>query len=199
MKSRIFAAFFLFIPLAVWTHAEGRIKLDSSTPYGKIINLDPKDVDPSGLPLTSVESLHSTGSPQNVDLATWRLTVSGSGVRTPLLLSYEDLGRMPKIKKRIILICPGFFYDYLEWEGVPLSDLLEKAGVADFSRVSFTSVDGYSESFKKDEVRGHLILVATKGNGEPLPRAQGFPARVVAEDIFGGRWMKYLTKIDINK
>jgi len=197
MKCRMLAVLFLLIPLALWTHAEGRIKLDGSTPYDKIIELDPKDVDPSGLSLTSVQSLHSTGSPQNVELAAWRLIVSGPGAKTPLSLSYEDLGRMTSMKKRVILICPGFFYDYLEWEGVPLSALLEKAGAAEFGEVNFTSVDGYNASFKKDEVRTHLILVATKGNGEPLPREHGFPARIVAEDIFGGRWVKYLTKIEI--
>jgi sulfoxide reductase catalytic subunit YedY len=159
--------------------------------------MDPKDVDPGALPLTGVESLHSTGSTQDVDLATWRLTLSGSGVKTPLALSYDELSRMPTIKRRAILICPGFFYDYLEWEGVPLSALLEKAGVEDFQVVNFTSVDGYTASFRKDEVRTHLVLVATKGNGVPLPRAHGFPARVVAEDIFGGRWVKYLTKIEV--
>ena len=39
--------------------------------------MDPKFVDASALPLTSVESLHSTGTPQFVDLSSWRLTVSG--------------------------------------------------------------------------------------------------------------------------
>ena len=40
----------------------------------------------------------------------------------------------------------------------------------------------------------HLVIVATLGNGVPLPRAQGYPARVVAEDVFGGRWVKYLER-----
>ena len=38
-------------------------------------------------------------------------------------------------------------------------------------------------------------MVAMKGNGVPLPRAHGYPARVVAEDVFGGRWVKYLNEI----
>jgi DMSO/TMAO reductase YedYZ molybdopterin-dependent catalytic subunit len=197
MKSRMLAVALLLVPLAWWAHAEGRVKLDSTTPYGTLINMDPGNVDPSALPLTSVESLHSTGSTQNVDLASWRLTVSGPRVRSALSLSYEDLGRMPSVKKRAILICPGFFYDYLEWEGVPLSALLQEAGVQEYQRVGFTSVDGYSVSFKKEEAQSHLLLVATKNNGVPLPRAHGFPARLVAEDVLGGQWVKYLTKITL--
>lgn len=194
---KAFLCVLLLLPLAVSVHAEGRIKVDRSMPAEQIYSMDPKDVDPSALPLTAVESLHSTGSRQDVDLASWRLTVSGPGAKAPLSLSYEDLLGMPAVKKRIILICPGFFYDYLEWEGVPLTRLFERAGVADYKEVSFTSVDGYTGSFSRQEVEAHLFLVATKGNGVPLPRAHGFPARVVAEDISGGRWVKYLKDITI--
>ena len=123
--------------------AQERVKVDSTTLAGKIIMMDPKFVDASALPLTSVESLHSTGTPQSVDLPSWRLTVSGKGVTTPLSLTYDELWKLPMVKKRVLLICPGFFYDYLEWEGVPLQVLLEKAGAGDYARVVFTSIDGY--------------------------------------------------------
>ena len=195
MKCRMLTALFIFLAVCSLLCAEGRKKLDTSTPYDEIINMDPKDVDPSGLPLTAVESMHSTGTYQKVDLSDWRLRVTGPAVTAPLALTYAELVRMRMVKKRIILICPGFFYDYLEWEGVPLTALLEKAGVANFTKVSFTSVDGYVSTFTREEVAAHLVMVATRGNGVSLPREQGYPARVVAEDVFGGRWVKYLKDI----
>jgi DMSO/TMAO reductase YedYZ molybdopterin-dependent catalytic subunit len=195
MKWRMTIALFVCIAVCGQLAAEGRRKLDKSIPYSDIMNMDPKDVDPSGLPLTSVESMHSTGTYQDVDAAAWRLTVHGPAASTPLSLTIEELGRMPTVTKRAILICPGFFYDYLEWEGVPLAALLEKSGVRSYGRVTFTSVDGYSTSFTKAEVETHLIMVATKGNGVPLPRTQGYPARVVAEGVYGGQWVKYLHEI----
>ena len=70
-------------------------------------------------------------------------------------------------------------------------------GARDFSRVIFTSVNGYRGGFNKKEVEAGLIMVALKDNGVPLPRAHGFPARVVAEGIYGGRWVKYLSSIDV--
>jgi DMSO/TMAO reductase YedYZ molybdopterin-dependent catalytic subunit len=197
MRSRFCALLLLLLPIAFGAHAEGKVKLDHSSRYQDIVDMDPNDVDPSGLPLTSVSSLHTTGTPHHVDEATWRLEVDGKAAKTPFSLSLEDLGRMPMTTKRIILICPGFFYDYLEWQGVPLSELLSRAGVSDYAQVTFTSVDGYAGSFKKKEVQEHLILVATRGNGEPLPRTQGFPARVVAEGLYGTRWVKYLAKITV--
>jgi sulfoxide reductase catalytic subunit YedY len=160
--------------------------------------MQPQDVDISNLPLTPIDSMHSTGTAKLVDLVTWRLSVTGPAVRTPLALTYVELGRMPTVKKRIILICPGFFWDFLEWDGVPLTDLLLIAGVKEFSKVNFISVDGYQASYTKQEVVAHLILIAIQGNGVPLPRTQGFPARVVAEDQFGTRWVKYLKDIVVN-
>ena len=197
MRGRLFLCFFLAIGLATFVDAQERIRVDASTPYGEIIMMDPKRVDASALPLTSVESLHSTGAYQSVDLAGWRLRVSGKGVTNPLALTYEELSQFSMVKKRALLICSGFFYDYLEWEGVPLAALLEKAGVRDYARVTFTSVDGYTADFKKSEVQAGFIMVALKGNGVPLPRAHGFPARVVAEDVFGNRWVKYLAGITV--
>ncbi len=177
--------------------AQERVKVDAHTPAGEIINMDPRLVDPSALPLTSVDSLHATGTYQDVDVSRWRLTISGKGIATPLSLTYKELSALPTVKKRVLLICPGFFYDYLEWEGVPVQALLDKAGAGDFSRLVFTSVDGYKEQFSKADTRAGLLMVAIKGNGVPLPRAHGFPARVVAENIYGGRWVKYLASITV--
>ena len=195
MNARLLLCLLLVTGLVLSVGAQERIKVDSTTPTGKIIMMDPKLVDASALPLTSVESLHSTGTPQSVDLSSWRLAVSGKGVTSPLSLTYDELSGFPTVKKRVLLICPGFFYDYLEWEGVPLQALLEKAGVRDYTHVVFASVDGYKADFTKAEVQTGLIMVALRDNGVPLPRAHGFPARIVAEGVYGGRWVKYLTSI----
>ena len=198
MKHRICATILSCIVCISFGHAEGKLRLSSSTPYNSIIMMNPKDVDPSGLPLTSVSALHSTGTPQVVSEYRWRLTVDGVGVSNPVSLTLKELDQFPAIKKRIILICPGFFYDYVEWEGVPLSVLLEKAGAADgYAKVSFTSVDGYTSTFSKKDIRTHLFLIAVRANGVPLPLEHGFPARLVAEDILGGSWVKYLTRIEV--
>ena len=92
---------------------------------------------------------------------------------------------------------PGVLLRLLGVGRGPLQALLEKAGVGDYARVVFTSVDGYKADFKKAEVQTGLIMVALKGNGVPLPRPHGFPARIVAEGVYGGRWVKYLTAITL--
>ena len=188
----------LLAGLALAAGAQGRVKVDSTTPYGDIIMMAPGQVDASALPLTPVGSLHETGTPQDVDLQSWRLKISGMGIAAPLSLTYGELAALPVVRKRVLLICPGFFYDYLEWEGVLLPTLLQKAGAKEYRHAVFSSVDGYQASFSRAEIEsGGAFLVALKANGEPLPRAHGFPARLVAEDFLGGRWVKYLASITL--
>jgi DMSO/TMAO reductase YedYZ molybdopterin-dependent catalytic subunit len=116
-----------------------------------------------------------------------------------LSLSYTDLLKMEMVKKKVILICPGFFVDYVEWEGVPLSEILKKAEIeAGYKKITFHSLDGYSSSFDRKEAENNLLFLAMKVNGEILPKEHGFPVRLVAEDILGGQWVKWVSTIEVN-
>jgi DMSO/TMAO reductase YedYZ molybdopterin-dependent catalytic subunit len=81
----------------------------------------------------------------SMDVGTWKLGVEGA-VSTPLSLSYEDLLKLPSKTVAATLECAGNSRVFLaptargalwelgavsnaEWVGVPLSALLEKAGV----------------------------------------------------------------------
>ena len=134
----------------------------------------------------------------DVDPASWRLTLSGSKLSSPTTLTYQDLQGMPTVTRRAILICPGVFADYAEWEGVPLDAVLAKAGLSpSWSRVTFLSLDGYREEFTREEVQSHLLFLALKVNGQVLPRDHGFPVRLVAVDLYGGRWIKWIKEIRV--
>ena len=96
MTGRLFACL-LALAVVVPAAAQERIKVDAQTPAGKIMMMDPSRVDASALPLTSAESLHATGTYRNVDLATWRLTISGKGtgsgeVRGAMVFNRKDYG-----------------------------------------------------------------------------------------------------------
>jgi len=183
---------------ALSTSASERIKLTPEMSEKEIARLHPKDVEPSLLPLDSIEELHTTGTPQEVNVATWRLRVKGEKVNASLSLTYEELSQMEMIEKKVILICPGFFVDYAEWEGVPLSTIFENAKVEEgYETITFYALDGYSSRFSREEVENNLLFLALKVNGETLPKEHGFPVRLVAEDILGGRWVKWISAIDV--
>ena len=176
----------------------GRMRLPSDTPDSKIMHMHPKYIDASLLPLDSIEDLHTTGSPQKVDINTWQLEVSGRMVKNPRSLTYQDLLQMEMVNKKVILICPAFFVDYAEWEGVPLSTILEALGVKDnYEKITFRGLDGYSSSFSRDEAEHNLLFLALRVNGKIIPEEHGFPVRLVAEDILGGRWVKWIKSIKV--
>jgi sulfoxide reductase catalytic subunit YedY len=159
--------------------------------------MHPGKVDPSRLPLDSIQDLHTTGTPPEVDLNRWRLVVTREKEEL-LSLPFRRIIRMETVKKKVLLICPGWFADYAEWEGVPLSELLSLAGVGDeYRRIVFHGMDGYSSSFDREEVRENFLYLAHRVNGECLPLEHGFPLRLVAEDVLGGRWVKWVSRIEV--
>jgi DMSO/TMAO reductase YedYZ molybdopterin-dependent catalytic subunit len=179
-------------------HGREREKLSSDTPEIIIIRMQPKDIDPSLLPLDKIEDLHRTGVPQKININTWRLAVTGVKIKYPSEFSYSELQQMPQVKKSVLLICPRIFKDYAKWEGVPLSDILKKAGVAEtYHSVIIKGKDRYSKSFTRREIDENLIFLALKVNDKVLPKEHGFPLRVVAEDILGGKWVKWVTQIEV--
>ena len=172
--------------------------LGPDTPDSEILRMHPKNVDPTQLPRDSIKELHTTGQPIDVDINEWRLEVKGSMVKNPVLLEYEDLSNMMMIKKNVLLICPGFFADYAEWEGVPLSNVLKKAGIKrNYKRITFHAMDGYTSSFDREDIENHLFFLSLKVNGQTLPKEHGFPVRLVAEDFYGGKWVKWIKTIDV--
>jgi DMSO/TMAO reductase YedYZ molybdopterin-dependent catalytic subunit len=199
MKAVHIIALSLLLAAAGTALASGRAEALPLAPAGDLASADPATVDISTLTLGTVESLHETGTPQLINnIAEWRLEVKGAGVEQPLSLSYADLQAMPSVTKKVLLVCPGFFADFVEWEGVPVAALLEKAGVrGSYANVIFTSWDGYAGRFSKDEADSHLLFLALKVNGQTLPPNHGYPVRLVAERLYGGRWVKWITGVTV--
>ncbi len=176
-----------------------RVKLPPDTPKSQIIHMNPAEVDASLLPIDPTPTLNTTGvPPKDFDLSSWYLEVKGKSVGKELRLSYEDLQKLPTVKKKVLLICPGFFADYAEWEGVPLQEILKLAEVKEYRKILFVGLDNYRAQFSRDELEGEridLLFLALRVNGETLPREHGFPVRLVAEDFYGSRWVKWIREI----
>jgi DMSO/TMAO reductase YedYZ molybdopterin-dependent catalytic subunit len=154
-------------------------------------------------PLTPTAELHVTGTPQDVDIETYRLEVEGLVAR-PLSLTYQDILAYPSVTEVVDLICPGVFSDNAEWTGVPVWRVLEAAGVSpEATKVTFEALPEpsvtdkpYFTILKLDEIKGNDgIFLAYKVNGETLPKEHGYPLRLVARDKYGSNWVKWLGRI----
>ena len=144
------------------------------------------------------EPENSIKGPQHIDISTYRLKISGL-VATPTALTYEQVLAMPAYQKATTLNCvEGWSVTYL-WQGVRIKDLLEKAGYDPNAKiVIFRCYDGYSTSLPLDYVLNNDILLAYKMNGIAIPPERGFPFQVVAEDVWGYKWAKWVTDIQVS-
>ena len=126
-----------------------------------------------------------------IDPSNWQLVVGGL-VRSPFTLSYSELLAMPMIERDLTLTCVsnevgGPYAGNAVWLGVPLRDLLARAGVDPAAEQLLSrSADGWSASTPIAAVAdGRDAIVAVAMNGEPLPAEHGFPARMVVPGLYG--------------
>lgn len=126
-----------------------------------------------------------------VDPSGWSLSVRGL-VDSPFSITYDDLLAMESVEETVTIQCVsnevgGHLVGNAVWQGVPLTALLERAGVQDgAAQVVGRSVDGFTAGFPLSAaLDGRTALVAYAMNGEPLPVDHGFPARLIVSGLYG--------------
>jgi len=145
-----------------------------------------------------------------VNPATWSLSIDGEYVDNPISYTYEELLARDHVTREVTLSCVsnpvgGELVDNAIWTGIPVTELLEEAGVQDptndqhqfFSR----SVDGFTCGFPLPlAYDGRTAMLALTMNGEPLPINHGFPARLVIAGLYGyvsaTKWIERITITD---
>jgi DMSO/TMAO reductase YedYZ molybdopterin-dependent catalytic subunit len=111
---------------------------------------------------------------------------------------------MPATEQYVTLQCisnlvGGDLVGTAKWTGVPLARVLERAGGAGPGavRVVFHAVGGYSDSLPLAKALEPTTVVAYGMNDRSLPRAHGFPARIIVPGIYGMKNVKWLERIEV--
>ena len=132
----------------------------------------------------------------------WRLTVDGQ-VDNPFTLTYQDLLAQPMKQQYESLMCVsndvgGQYMSNALWEGIPLVDLLQRAGVkAGATKVVFHAADDYTDSIHLTKALEPTTLLAVHMNSQTLPQEHGFPVRMLVPGIYGMKHCKWLTHIEV--
>jgi len=184
-----------FVPSSATPIPPAAAQLTTATDLGKV---EINSYRGKKLDVVAKEPENSIKGPQHIDISTYRLGVTGL-VKTPLSLKYDEVKAMPAFQKVTTLNCvEGWSVTYL-WTGVKIKDLLEQAGYDKNAKVViFKCYDGYTTSLPLDYIVNRNILFAYKMNGVTMPPERGFPFQVVAEDQFGYKWAKWVTKIEVS-
>jgi len=151
--------------------------------------------------LSSVRDFHenSIHGPQNVDLGSYRLLITGL-VNTSQNMTYQDvLEKFPQFRKVVKLYCVEGWKVTILWEGVRVSDLVASADPLPSAKyVIFYAEDGYSTSLPLEYLENREILLASRMNNLTLPAERGFPFQLVAEDKWGYKWIKWVKEIRLS-
>jgi sulfane dehydrogenase subunit SoxC len=150
----------------------------------------------------------------------YRLMIHGL-VDRPLVFTYADLERFPRINKTFFLECAantgmewagaqlngaqfthGMIHN-MEYSGVSLRTLLEEAGLTaagDF-KDKWVYVEGADASSNGRSIPLEKalddVMIAFKANGEALRKEHGYPVRLVVPGWEGNMWVKWLRRIEI--
>jgi DMSO/TMAO reductase YedYZ molybdopterin-dependent catalytic subunit len=132
----------------------------------------------------------------------WSLSVDGQ-VDSPFTFTYQELLAQPMKQQYESLMCisndvGGQYMSNALWEGIPLVDLLQRAGVkAGASKVVFHAADDYTDSIHLTKALEPTTLLAVRMNSETLPQEHGFPVRMLVPGIYGMKHCKWLTRIEV--
>lgn len=158
---------------------------------------------------------HHSGVP-DIDPAAHRLMLHGL-VERPLLFDLDDIVRFPSVSRLLFVECPanggmewrgaqlnGVQYTHgmihcCEWTGVPLSVLLEEAGVRPEGKwLLLEGADGaaMTRSLPLEKALDDTI-VAYAQNGERIRPEQGYPLRAIVPGWEGNINVKWLRRIKV--
>ncbi len=165
------------------------------------INLSSVEItDYQGEKLGSINDFreNSIKGPQYIDKNSYKLEISGL-VSKPVAYSYDDILKLQPYQKVVTINCVEGWSVKVLWEGVSIKDLFKDLTISpDAKTVIFYAVDGYSTSFPLDYILSNNIIMADKMNGVTLPPERGFPFELVAEQKWGYKWIKWITKIELS-
>ena len=127
----------------------------------------------------------------------WRLQVSGPQSFT---LHLDDLEALAHSEADLPITCVEGWSAGAHWRGIPLLDVVGRAGGDAHSRVQVFSLEP-SGQFNSSVVDGPQVsaaLLATHLNGERLDIDHGYPLRLIAPNRAGVLNTKWLSRLEVS-
>ncbi len=149
---------------------------------------------PQGLPVNKTAA--SAGVVPLARDPGWRLAVTGS---EPFSWSLEDVVELSTAERRLPIACVEGWSASADWRGIPLIDVVRRAGGDEESRVRVVSLQP-SGAYTSSTLFGPQLtaaLLATHLNGERLNLDHGYPLRLIAPDRPGVLNTKWLARVEV--
>jgi DMSO/TMAO reductase YedYZ molybdopterin-dependent catalytic subunit len=161
------------------------------------LGVDPERV-PPGQYLTERFPVLTVGPNPDYDLANWDFRVFGQ-VERDVTLSWDDLMALPQKEVTTDIHCVTRWSKLdTTWVGVPVSEVLERAGVGPAGKFVMAYSDGgYTTNLPLSAVLDDDVLLAHTYDGKPLEHDHGAPLRLLAPKRYFWKSAKFLRKLEV--
>lgn len=155
---------------------------------------------PKEIPITNIDKLYVKTFRLTPKADNWSLKIDGL-VKTALSLSMDDIRALPAVESTRTLECignpvGGGLVGTVVWQGVALSDLLNRAGIDPAAtHATFEAADGYVTTVELKWITQPQTLLVYGANGGPLPPEHGYPLRLLMPGLYGQKMPKWITRI----
>ncbi len=146
----------------------------------------------------------------------WQIEIGGL-VERPMAISWDQFSQMPRRTVLAAHECAGSplaptkpvrRVANVQWEGVPLAEVLGQVGVKPAARFlwstgadagTFAGVEQafYQKDLPLEKALSEEVLLATHINGEPLAAERGGPVRLVVPGFYGTNSTKWLRRLEL--
>jgi DMSO/TMAO reductase YedYZ molybdopterin-dependent catalytic subunit len=148
---------------------------------------------PQGVPVN--KTADQAGIIAEASSGAWRLSVAG---RTPYVLTLADLDELAQAEAQLPVTCVEGWSVGAHWRGIPLLEVVRRAGGDASSRVRVVSLE--QGLYGNSVVVGPQVsaaLLATHLNGERLNLDHGYPLRLISPNRPGVLNTKWLSSVEV--
>ena len=153
-----------------------------------------KSKGPQGVPVN--KTAEQAGIISVASAAGWQLRVTGP---TPYVLALADLDELAHAEADLPITCVEGWSAGAHWRGIPLLDVVQRAGGDASSQVRVVSLE--QGLYGTSVVVGPQVsaaLLATHLNGERLDLDHGYPLRLISPNRPGVLNTKWLTRVEVS-
>lgn len=169
-------------------------------PFDLLAPRDPtSDLNPQGVPVN--KSAAGAGVLKKAVDPAYALTVDGKGIAKPLAFTLAQLRALPQHEAHLPIACVEGWSAGATWRGVPMAELLRRAGAPDHASARVHSLQtggAYSTSeLSSDQAHHPDTLLALELNGAPLHIDHGYPVRLIGPARPGVQQTKWLARVEV--